>query len=65
MLGKPSRRAQERLAQHGRRATATVLKISGQASLTVGNPGITTNTVLIRKVRLRVEPEDEDRKSVV
>jgi hypothetical protein len=58
MLGKPSRRTEKRLQEQGVRASAVVLEIatSGMA-VTNGAEGVVSNPELVRKARLRVEPD--------
>lgn len=61
MFGHRSKRTRERLEADGVRASATVLEISGgRVSITTGNPQIAANTELPMKVRLRVEPKDQE-----
>lgn len=61
MFGHRSKKTRERLEAGGVRATATVLDISGgRVSITTGNPQIVANTELPMKVRLRVEPKDQE-----
>jgi hypothetical protein len=61
VFGHRSKKTRERLEAGGVRATATVLEISGgRVSITTGNPQIAANTELPMKVRLRVEPKDEE-----
>jgi hypothetical protein len=58
MLGKPSRRTEKRLQEHGVKATAVVLEIAGQGmSVTSGTGNLVGNTDVMLKAKLRVEPE--------
>ena len=60
MLGKPSRRTRKKLAAHGRIASAVVLEISDNGmAITNGSDGLVANTEVLKKARLRVEPEGE------
>jgi hypothetical protein len=57
MLGKPSRRTQRKLEEHGVVAPAVVVEIAdGGMAVTNGAEGVVANTELIVKTRLRVEP---------
>jgi hypothetical protein len=58
MLGKPSRRTEKRLEEHGVRAPAVVLEIAEKGmAITNGAEGIVANTTVMLKAKLRVEPE--------
>jgi hypothetical protein len=60
MLGKPSRRMRKKLEAQGRSATATVVEISERGvAVTNGSEGIVSNTEVILKTKLRVEPDGE------
>ncbi len=60
MFGKPSRSTRKHLEADGRRATATVLAIADRGmSLTSGNGNLVSNTEVILKTRLSVQPEGE------
>src|SRR3954453_2991815 len=57
MFGKPSKRQQKRLAEQGVRAPATVVSIAERGmAVTSGAEGIVSNTELMLKTTLRVEP---------
>jgi hypothetical protein len=58
MLGKPSFLRRKRLEQHGVHAQAVVLEI-GQRGVTVttGNQRAVSSTEVVRRIKLRVEPE--------
>lgn len=60
MLGKPSRRTRKRLEENGRRAPATVVSIAERGmAVTNGAEGVVSNTELMLKTTLRVEPPGE------
>lgn len=60
MLGKPSRRTRKRLEENGRRAPATVVSIAERGmAVTNGAEGVISNTELLLKTTLRVEPPGE------
>jgi hypothetical protein len=60
MLGKPSRHLRHKLESEGRTAVATVLAISEHGmSVTTGNGEIVSNTEVVLKTHLRVEPDGE------
>jgi hypothetical protein len=60
MLGKPSKRAQKKLEEHGTRAPATVVEIAERGmAVTSGAEGIVANTEVLLKTTLRVEPPNE------
>jgi hypothetical protein len=60
MLGKLSNRTIKRLEENGRRANATVLEIASRGmTITHGNDAIVSNTKVVLKTRLRVEPDGE------
>ncbi|MCW3040134.1 MAG: hypothetical protein JWM31_2039 [Solirubrobacterales bacterium] len=57
MLGKPSRRTQRKLEDHGTHAPATVLAISDRGMAVSHNGGaLVSDTEVILKTHLRVEP---------
>lgn len=57
MLGRPGRRDRKRLEEHGIRAPATVLEIAERGmAITHGSEAIVSNTELVLKCTLRVEP---------
>jgi hypothetical protein len=58
MLGKPSRRTEKRLQEHGVKASAVVLEIAERGmAVTNGAEGVVANTTLMLKTKLRVEPD--------
>jgi hypothetical protein len=58
MLGKPSRRTEKRLQEHGVSAPAVVLEIAEKGmAITNGAEGIVANTTVMLKTKLRVEPD--------
>lgn len=60
MLGKPSKRTRKKLEEHGKRAPAVVVEIAEKGmSVTSGNAQLVSNTEVMLKTKLRVEPEDE------
>ena len=60
MLGKLSNRTIKRLEENGRRANATVLEIASRGmTITHGNDAIVSNTKVVLKTKLRVEPDGE------
>jgi hypothetical protein len=60
MLGKPSKRTRKRLEENGTRAPATVLEIADSGvAVTNGSEGIVSNTEMLLKTTLRVEPMGE------
>jgi hypothetical protein len=60
MLGKPSRHLKKHLEEHGKKATATVVKIGKHGmAITVGAEGVVGNTTLELKTTLDVEPTGE------
>jgi hypothetical protein len=60
MLGKLSNRTIKRLEENGRRANATVLEIASRGmTITHGNEAIVSNTQVVLKTKLRVEPDGE------
>jgi len=60
MLGKLSNRTIKRLEENGRRANATVLEIASRGmTITHGNEAIVSNTKVVLKTKLRVEPDGE------
>jgi hypothetical protein len=60
MLGKPSRRDRKHLEERGKTAEATVLEIAEKGmAVTNGAEGVISNTELVLKTHLRVEPLGE------
>jgi hypothetical protein len=60
MLGKRSKRSQNKLEESGTKATATIVDIAETGiAITSGQEGIVANTQVVRKIRLRVTPENE------
>jgi putative oligomerization/nucleic acid binding protein len=60
MLGNPSRRTRRKLEERGKRAPAVVVEIAEKGmSVTSGNAEIVSNTEVVLKTKIRVEPEDE------
>jgi hypothetical protein len=60
MLGKRSKRSQNKLEESGTKATATIVEIAEKGIATSsGQEGIVANTQVVRKTRLRVTPENE------
>jgi len=60
MLGKASRRTRRKLEENGKRASAVVVEIAKRGmSVTSGNENIVSNTEVVLKTKLRVEPPDE------
>jgi hypothetical protein len=60
MFGKPSKRQRKRLAEQGTHAPATVVSIAERGmAVTSGAEGIVSNTELLLKTTLRVEPDGQ------
>jgi len=60
MLGKPSRRTRKKLEEHGKRAPAVVVEIADKGmTVTSGSGQLVSDTEVMLKTKLRVEPEDE------
>ena len=60
MLGKPSKRTRKRLEESGTRAPATVVDIAERGmAVTNGSEGIVSNTEMMLKTTLQVEPVGE------
>lgn len=60
MLGKPSKRTRKKLEEHGKRAPAVVVEIADRGmSVTSGAGNLVSQTEVMLKTKLRVEPEDE------
>jgi len=60
LLGKPSRRARKKLEEHGKRAPAVVLEIAQRGmTVTTGSSQLVSDTEVMLKAKLRVEPDDE------
>jgi hypothetical protein len=58
MLGKPSRRTEKHLQEHGVKASAVVLEIAERGmAVTNGAEGVVSNTTLMLKTKLRIEPD--------
>jgi hypothetical protein len=60
MFGKPSKRQQKRLAEQGVHAPATVVSIADRGmAVTNGAEGIVSNTEMLLKTTLQVEPDGQ------
>jgi Short C-terminal domain len=60
MLGKPSKRSRKKLEEHGKRAPAVVVEIADRGmSVTSGAGNLVSQTEVMLKTKLRVEPADE------
>jgi hypothetical protein len=60
MLGKPSRRTRKKLEEHGKRAPAVVVEIADKGmTVTSGSGQLVSDTEVMLKTKLRVEPTDE------
>jgi hypothetical protein len=60
MLGKRSKRTQQRLEENGAKALATIVEIADKGIATSsGQEGIVANVQVVRKTHLKVTPENE------